>query len=73
MILPDEPHRDRRDDDPVVQEVRRIRGDLAARFDYDLERICEHARQRTEAARLAGRRVVSVPVRPKGESVTPTP
>ena len=54
MIIPDEPRRSALEDDPIVAEVRRIRGDLAARFDYDLARICEHARRRTEAAARAG-------------------
>jgi hypothetical protein len=33
------------DDDPIVAEVRRIREEIAARFDYDFARINEYARQ----------------------------
>ena len=41
----------REDDDPIVAEVRRIREGIAARFDYDIDRITEYARQ--ESARVA--------------------
>jgi hypothetical protein len=33
------------DDDPIVAEVRRIREEIAARFDYDSGRIAEYVRQ----------------------------
>ena len=63
MIIPDEPRRSALEDDPIVAEVRRIRGDLAARFDYDLARMFEHARRRTEAAARGGRPVAAPPPR----------
>jgi hypothetical protein len=42
--------------DPIVEEVRRIRAEIAARNGNDLRRIVEDARQREGAQ---GRRVVS--------------
>jgi hypothetical protein len=44
--------------DAIVEEVRRIRQDRAARFDYDLDRIYEDARQ---AERAGGQLVVFPP------------
>lgn len=58
---------DKEDDDPIVAEVRRVREELAARFNYDLKAILEDARRRTEEAARAGHKVVSLPPRrPKG-------
>jgi hypothetical protein len=58
---------DENEDDPIVAEVRQVREELAKRFNYDLKAICEDARRRTEEARLAGRKVVSLPPRrPEG-------
>jgi hypothetical protein len=55
---------DKPDDDPIVAEVRRVREELAARFNYDLRAICEDARRREATS---GRRYVSLPPRrPKG-------
>ena len=46
--------------DPVVAEIRRIREELAARFNYDLDAILEDARQRY----IAGdRKVIRLPPR----------
>ena len=46
--------------DPIVEEVHRIREKLAARFDFDIDRMVEYARQ----CDLQGdRRVVSRPRR----------
>jgi hypothetical protein len=42
--------------DPIVEEVRRIRAEIAARNGNDLRRIFEDARRREDSA---GRRVVS--------------
>jgi hypothetical protein len=39
------------DDDPIVAEVRRIREEIAARFDYDIGRISEFARQESKRIR----------------------
>ncbi len=51
-------------DDPVVAEVRRIREELAARFNYDIHAICEHARQQDAAS---GDKVIRLPPRrPEG-------
>jgi len=50
-------------DDPIVEEVHRVREEIAAKFNYDLRAICEDAQRRTEEARRAGRRVVSRPPR----------
>ena len=51
---------DKPDEDPIVAEVRRVREELAARFNYDLHAICENAR-RQEAT--SGRQYVSLPPR----------
>ena len=36
--------------DPIVQEVRRIREELAARFDFDIEKIVADAQSRQHAS-----------------------
>lgn len=36
--------------DEIIAEVRSIRRDLAARFDYDLDRLYEEAKRREEAS-----------------------
>ena len=46
--------------DPIVEEVRRVRDKLAARFDYNIEAIVENARKEQEAS---GRKTVSFPAR----------
>ena len=46
--------------DPIVEEVRKIRAEFAARFDNDLEAMMKELR-RTEAE--GGREVVSLPPR----------
>ena len=57
------------DEDPIVAEVRRIREELAADFNYDLKAIFEEAHRRTEEARRAGAKVVTLPPkRPPGWS-----
>jgi hypothetical protein len=58
---------DKEDDDPIVAEVRRVRAELAAKFDYNLAAIFKDAQQGTEAAARAGHPVVSLPPRrPEG-------
>jgi hypothetical protein len=48
--------------DPIVDEVRRIRDELAARFDYNLEAIYRHFKQREkEREEKTGRKFVSYP------------
>jgi hypothetical protein len=39
------------DDDPIVAEVRRIREEIAAKFDYDYGRIAEYVRQQAKEIR----------------------
>jgi hypothetical protein len=38
--------------DPVVEEIRRVRQEHAARFDYDIHRICEDIRQHEKTSHL---------------------
>jgi hypothetical protein len=47
-------------EDPIVEEVRRIRGDFAAKFNYDLRAMCEFLRKETEAK---GVKTVTLPPR----------
>lgn len=51
------------DEDPIVEEVRGAGEAYLAQFNFDLSVACEDLRQRTEAARAAGRKVVSRPPR----------
>ena len=39
-------------DDPIVAEIRSIRDRQAARFDYDIQAICEDIRARQETSGL---------------------
>jgi hypothetical protein len=48
------------DPDPIVEEVRRIRAEYAAKFNYDLRALCEDVRRRSEQA---GIKPVSLPPR----------
>ena len=57
-------------EDPIVQEVRRIRQEHAARFDYDLQAIFEDLK-RTEEARDQQESPLLSPPEP-GE-IAPTP
>ena len=53
--------------DPIVEEVRRIRDELSARFDYNIEAIVENARKEQKAS---GRKTVSLPPRkPESERI----
>jgi hypothetical protein len=47
-------------EDPIVAEVRKIREEHAARFNYDLHAICEDLK---EQERKSGRTFVSYPAR----------
>jgi hypothetical protein len=47
--------------DPIVEEVRRVREEYAARFGYDLQAIHRDLKQREQAS---GRKIVSLPPRP---------
>ena len=48
------------DDDPIVAEVRRVREQLFAQFNYDLSALVKHVQEKTEEAHRAGRKVVSL-------------
>lgn len=45
-------------DDPIVEEVRRIRDEYAKQFDYDLDAICRDLQQRQQQP---GKNIVSFP------------
>ena len=50
--------------DPIVEEIRRVRQEHAARFNYDLKAICEDLRAKQAAS---GRKIVSYPPRRPSE------
>ena len=53
--------------DPIVEEVRRIRDELSARFDYNIAAIVENARKEQK---ISGRKTVSFPPRkPESERI----
>lgn len=54
--------------DPIVEEVRKVREEHAARFDYDLERIFQDLK---EQEKRSGRKVVSLPPKRPQEVATP--
>jgi hypothetical protein len=47
--------------DPIVEEIRRLRHQYAARFGHDLKAICQDLRERQKKS---GRNVVTLPPRP---------
>jgi hypothetical protein len=49
--------------DPIVEEVRRVREAYAKRFNYDLEAIFKDLKIKEEQARASGRLVVKLPPR----------
>ena len=56
--------------DPIVAEIRRIREEIAARFNYDIHAIGEYARQRDAAGdrkviRLSPRRPFNAATKPR--------
>lgn len=55
--------------DPIVEEVRKIREEHAARFDFDLEKIFQDLK---EQERRSGRKVVSLPPKRPQEVATRT-
>lgn len=58
--------------DPIVDEVRRIRDELAARFNYDLQAIYHHLKRREkEREEKTGRKFVSYP--PRRVELPPVP
>jgi hypothetical protein len=48
-------------EDPIIEEVRRAREELLAKFNYDLIALVKHLQEKTEEARRAGRKVMSLP------------
>ena len=57
------------DHDPLVEEARRAGDAYLKQFNYDMKAAFADLRRRTEAARQAGRKVVSLPprrIQPKG-------
>lgn len=54
-------------DDPIVEEVRRIREEHSARFGHDLKRIYQDLK---EQERKSGREYVSYPPRPAEPTFT---
>lgn len=57
--------------DPIVDEVRAIRDQIAKENDYDLKKIVESIRK--NAAKFPGQRVVRSPKRPKPKADTVPP
>jgi len=55
--------------DPIIEEVRRIKQEIAAEHKYDIHALCEHLRRRE---RESGRTYVTLPPRPV-EPREPTP
>ena len=49
--------------DPIVEEVRRIRDELSARFNYNIEAIVENARKEQY---VSGQKTVALPPRKPG-------
>lgn len=57
----------KKDNDPIVSEVHRIRQEMMAKYNNDLDAFFADMQRKTEEARLAGRKVISRPPRrPKG-------
>ena len=55
--------------DPLVEGIHRVRSAIAARFDNDLEAICQNARKRQAASRAA---TVTLPPRRPRHPATKT-
>jgi len=51
-------------ENPIVEEVHRIREQLLAECGGDLKKFMDGVRQRTEESARAGRQVVTLPPRP---------
>lgn len=48
-------------EDPIVAEVHRVRREISARFNHDLDAYFRHIRELDQQARANGRTVISVP------------
>ncbi len=55
--------------DPIVDEVRKVREEYARQFDYDLKAICRDLKEHQDAG---GRRVVSFAKKPEQQQVSET-
>jgi hypothetical protein len=57
--------------DPIVDEVRAIREELAARFDFDIRKIVEDARQRqaSSQSRVVSYQKPNQPPQPTGAAI----
>ena len=55
--------------DPIVDEIRRIREEYAAKFNYDLAAICKDLREKQAQS---GRKVVRLPANRIPEDQRPT-
>ncbi len=51
-------------ENPIVEEVHRIREEMLAEHGGDLKALIESLRQKTDEAARAGRQVVTLPPRP---------
>ena len=51
-------------DNPIVDEVHRIRQEILAEHGGDLEALVKDLKRRTEESAASGRRVVAMPPRP---------
>ena len=56
--------------DPIVQEVRQWRDQLAERFNYDLDAICRYLNEQQEKS---GRKAVVLPPKPVNQSPKTSP
>ncbi len=58
--------------DPIVEEVHRVRAEILARYKGDLTAYMRDVQRRTEEAARAGRKVVSLPPRRPQGWIEPT-
>jgi hypothetical protein len=59
--------------DPIVEEVHRIREQMLAEYDGDIHALIQDARRRTEEEARAGRKVYSPPPRKPGKGARIVP
>jgi hypothetical protein len=58
--------------DPIVEEIRQIRREHAARFGYDIDAIFEDLRRGQEEERKKGRPVISRPAKTRQRIAAPS-
>ncbi|NUM54759.1 MAG: hypothetical protein HUU46_14025 [Candidatus Hydrogenedentes bacterium] len=56
--------------DPIVEEIRQIRREHAARFGYDIKAIFDDLRRGQEEERKKGRRIISRPSKTRRKVAT---